>query len=575
MAGLFFTLLGKAKEAILSASKLPEESAADSFQSALKQAGCSWGADGKGEPPEQDDTVSLAFRQVLEEHVVGNNRASKSAVEDPLVMGLLDLSLNAALQGLVPKQLPMMCIHDLFEGLTARRCGDAFAFLEERIVKLQNLTQDKLSQAALLKSCNTLLQRLSKSSDLLLCGRILMFLANVLPLSEKSGVNLKGEFNKANITDFEEELTGEEKERMESLGQDGKEFMLQSLDDKLEGQLEVSFNIYKTFWGLQKWLHEPLLLLTAPEASKNMDSMTSSMGSILDNFSAYTLSDVEAAAASGAEREFYFPGFLTSTRLISLELQDTHFRRHVLVQYLIVLGYLLDSSLHPPKSLDINKRIREELSKLQNRSWKLLEGIPPRGEQFVASLRRVLDRESNWASWKKDKCPDFSKPALDDKPEFKVGVKRKQIAAAANLWKRRYFTKKVRDTFADEALEKGSLLEVCKPKDREDPDKPENSTKIMTRMQVVREQMDPENCIEEEYRHNNNTCWCWITLRMLAAYEIEYFTAATAENKFLEGAVNRMDGKDVKDADNINDDEAKEGKEKDKGGKEAKEEKAA
>jgi hypothetical protein len=33
----------------------------------------------------QDDTLSLAFRQVLEEHLVGNNHASKSAVEDPLV----------------------------------------------------------------------------------------------------------------------------------------------------------------------------------------------------------------------------------------------------------------------------------------------------------------------------------------------------------------------------------------------------------------------------------------------------------------------------------------------------------
>ena len=38
--------------------------------------------------------------------------------------------------------------------------------------------------------------RLSKSSELLLCGRVLMFLAHILPLAEKSGVNLKGDFNK-------------------------------------------------------------------------------------------------------------------------------------------------------------------------------------------------------------------------------------------------------------------------------------------------------------------------------------------------------------------------------------------
>jgi hypothetical protein len=48
------------------------------------------------------------------------------------------------------------------------------------------------------------------------------------------------------------------------------------------------------------------------------------MGLVLDNLSSYSLSDAEASlplAAHSAEREFYFPGFLTSTRLISLELQ--------------------------------------------------------------------------------------------------------------------------------------------------------------------------------------------------------------------------------------------------------------
>lgn len=484
--------------------------------SQLKGHGCSW-TEGKADNPEQDDAVSLAFRQALEDLVVGNNKASKSAVEDPIVIGLLDLSLSLALSGLVPKQLPMMCIHDLFEGLTARRCGDAFAFLEERTDKLQSLTQDKLSQAALLKSCNTLLQRLSKSSDLLLCGRVLMFLANVLPLSERSGVNLKGEFNK-NTTEFEEELGGDEAERMETEGGGEKEFKLQSLDEKLEGQLEVSFNMYKTFWGLQKWLHNPLLLLTAPQAPHNLEAVVSGMGIVLDNFAAYTVSDVEAMAADGADREFYFPGFLTSTRLISLELQDMHFRRHVLVQYLIVLMYVLDPSMHPPKSSDIRKTQVEGLQKLVTRCWGLLEQIPPRGAQFVAQLRKIMDRENNWALWKKDKCQDFSLPPLMDEPVIEVGTKRKDILAAANVWKRRFFTPKNRDKFHVEGLVEGDIMKVCRPKDREH-DEQSCSTDVMKRMDVVRDQMNPENYIEEEFKFNNKTCWRWVTLRMLAGAE--------------------------------------------------------
>lgn len=57
-------------------------------------------------------------------------------------------------------------------------------------------------------------------------------------------------------------------QRMTDLGVDDKAFKLQSLDDKLEGQLEVSYNLYKTFWGLQKFLHEPLLLLNSPQGAQ-------------------------------------------------------------------------------------------------------------------------------------------------------------------------------------------------------------------------------------------------------------------------------------------------------------------
>jgi hypothetical protein len=58
------------------------------------------------------------------------------------------------------------------------------------------------------------------------------------------------------------------------------------------------------------------------QAAQNLESMTSGMGMVLDNFAAYTVSDVDSVVApDGTEREFYFPGFLTSTRLISLELQ--------------------------------------------------------------------------------------------------------------------------------------------------------------------------------------------------------------------------------------------------------------
>ena len=55
----------------------------------------------------------------------------------------------------------------------------------------------------ILRTLNDLLRRLSKSTHTVFCGRILLFLASIFPLGERSGVNLRGEFNKENITGFE------------------------------------------------------------------------------------------------------------------------------------------------------------------------------------------------------------------------------------------------------------------------------------------------------------------------------------------------------------------------------------
>lgn len=43
--------------------------------------------------------------------------------------------------------------------------------------------------------CNELLRRLSKETNTVFCGRILMFLANAFSVAEKSGVNINGSFN--------------------------------------------------------------------------------------------------------------------------------------------------------------------------------------------------------------------------------------------------------------------------------------------------------------------------------------------------------------------------------------------
>ena len=255
-------LVESTKIAILQCSCLQAEQQQGELErklNALGYATTEKGAIADGSPDQED--LTLAFRLGIEQLVLENNRAGKDSIKDPRVVSLMDLSVHAAMRSWVPRQNPLMVMEDMLASQTADQCSHAFSYLEQRVEKIRELTENgehKYSQAALLRCCNTLMQRLSKSSSLLLCGRVLMLLAQVLPLTEKSGVNQKGEFNKATgEIAFTTELQGEEAERLAAEGGDATRFKLKSTDEKLDGQMEVSFTLYKTFWGLQKSLHGP------------------------------------------------------------------------------------------------------------------------------------------------------------------------------------------------------------------------------------------------------------------------------------------------------------------------------
>lgn len=83
----------------------------------------------------------------------------------------------------------------------------------------------------LLRTLNDLLRRLSKmGSTTMFCGRILTFLSGAFPLSERSGVNLRGEYGPTweGVKDM---LKGEEKEK-EGDGETKDE--KQDQDDKMQ-----------------------------------------------------------------------------------------------------------------------------------------------------------------------------------------------------------------------------------------------------------------------------------------------------------------------------------------------------
>ncbi|KAI8896908.1 THO complex subunit 1 transcription elongation factor-domain-containing protein [Globomyces pollinis-pini] len=118
-----------------------------------------------------------------------------------LIFDLLDITLEATINGYVDNNLPFTCLEDLFDFLTVDGCERLFHYLESRVDKLIiDMSPNKGKGLTLLRFCNELLRRLSKSKNTETCGRILIFLSSVFPLCERSGVNHKGDFNIDNHT---------------------------------------------------------------------------------------------------------------------------------------------------------------------------------------------------------------------------------------------------------------------------------------------------------------------------------------------------------------------------------------
>lgn len=76
---------------------------------------------------------------------------------------------------------------------------------QEHGAQVYNFSSEKsLSKLSVLRICNQLLRRLSRASSSELCGRILMFLTRLLPLLDRSGLNVQGQFNTSHSTPVED-----------------------------------------------------------------------------------------------------------------------------------------------------------------------------------------------------------------------------------------------------------------------------------------------------------------------------------------------------------------------------------
>ena len=172
---------------------------------------------------------------------------------------------------------------ELFEASILRDCEQAFEYLEQRTSRLAAVSvacivelvlhlklcliltcthQPPIATNAgkgpiLLKFCNDLLRRLSRTRDATFCGRILVLLASVFPPEDRSGINLSGAFNLENTTEYDMEPEAEHG--------DGTSI--------IKGLPTPPKDFYKVFWGIQDYFSNPLRVFS-PEQMVSFRKVT-------------------------------------------------------------------------------------------------------------------------------------------------------------------------------------------------------------------------------------------------------------------------------------------------------------
>eukprot|EP00741_Cyanophora_paradoxa_P008099 tig00001229_g7837.t1 len=465
----------------------------------------------------EEAALTLAFRMKLET-IMGSALQRGVSLQDAGFDLLMDVAVGVAEAGLLDPTAIFQLLSDAAEGQTVRHCEQVFRYLEERQASLTKelFVGKQAGRLQLLKLCNELLRRLSKAANTVLCGRILVLLAFAIPLTEKSGVNLAGRFNEGNVTVVEG--GGEEGPiASDALAEIA---LAEELRQHSAEAAPIDYAFHRTFWSLQKYFANPALAVQA----EGMARMLADLETVLACFDSHSLGDAEEGDEEKGEGyavadNSSFVKFLTSSRLMSLQVNDPYFRRHVLLQFLVLFQYLrtgkkleAQAPATPLGSTTFlrTKALEERVVGAEARIYGLLERTPPRGRQFRELVRQSLHRELNWVAWKNKSCFNFERggaaPATPDGPSS--AKKRKAAGSDGGAGRRAAgpaagavdIAKKLDASTNTAALTDAGRL-------------PAVSLEKM--LEPVREEADPQHAIEEEYKLKRNKKFVWRLLRVM------------------------------------------------------------
>jgi THO complex subunit 1 len=129
----------------------------------------------------------------------------------------------------------------------------------------------------------------------------------------------------------------------------------------------------------------------------------------LENVAVAPQIEVEEEASSDGMSHCYFAKYLTSEKLLDLQIRDSKFRQHILVQFLILFQYLTGTVKFKGPSQVLNEDQSTWVKQMIEKVYSLLRETPPCGQEFAKTVEHVLTREENWITWKNDGCKTFAR----------------------------------------------------------------------------------------------------------------------------------------------------------------------
>ncbi|XP_063215870.1 THO complex subunit 1 isoform X2 [Bacillus rossius redtenbacheri] len=420
--------------------------------------------------------------------------------------------------------MPVVLLGDIFDALTLDKCEQLFRFVEDNVAVWKEELFFSACKNNLLRMCNDLLRRLSRSQNTVFCGRILLFLAKFFPFSERSGLNIVSEFNLDNVTEY----GGEGGRDVDVLG-DKDDAMEEGT--KPETKMKLDYNLYCKFWALQDFFRNPNQCYNKME----WKTFSSHASSVLLAFKSFKLEHLQlkhSLPVAEVGKQHYFAKFLTSQKLLELQLSDANFRRYVLLQFLILFQYLHSPVKFKSESCELKVDQLDWVKETTGLVYSLMAETPPNGPQFVNTVRQILQREEQWNAWKNEGCPEFQRPVqqpgVDDTAGEEMGDRRRAMNRPRRSKRRLGDLVMEADSQNNVLMGNPELtklwnlsvsnLDACKSKERD------FLPSLESYFEEAMEQADPSAMVDDQYKKINDGNFGWRALRLLARRSPHFFT---------------------------------------------------